>query len=450
MKSLAGWLLGVACVIGVGPAGAQETLEISRGVKKTAKAENLRVVLTGESGLVLRGRRPAIGGSVFHLDSPEAQVIFEGVEPSEVQENYLTQFRVHGEPAVHGENMRLVNYLNGTLVVPHGPEYEALFTYNQPGLEGDARGYVVHDYYRSAELGDAEDQIASFVLKRGYMATMAENENGTGASQVFIARNRDLEMSSLPEDLRDKVSFIRVFPWRYTAKKGYGGKLEPAELLDTTWFYDWGASSQSSIDVEYVPMRHNARWDSFEKINALENVTHLLGFNEPMQKDQANMTLEQVLNMWPRLQESGLRLGSICPTDGQKAVEWMYEFCDEAERLGYRVDYVVVHYYKANRTPKQLASWLREIHQRTGKPLWVKEFNSGAPWVKNHNPTPEEHAKEIRRYIETMDKLAFVERYAVFNLKQAGGMRSVLIEDTLTPSGRAYRDNDAPEAYRGR
>ncbi|MEV0408193.1 glycosyl hydrolase [Actinoallomurus sp. NPDC050550] len=38
--------------------------------------------------------------------------------------------------------------------------------------------------------------------------------------------------------------------------------------------------------------------------------TTLLGFNEPDMAGQANMSVEQALALWPRLQATGMRLGA--------------------------------------------------------------------------------------------------------------------------------------------
>ena len=42
--------------------------------------------------------------------------------------------------------------------------------------------------------------ISSFKLKRGYMATLAQNENGTGLSRTYVAQDGDMDVSLLPAD----------------------------------------------------------------------------------------------------------------------------------------------------------------------------------------------------------------------------------------------------------
>lgn len=424
-------------------AEAHQVVRLSSGAKTIDAVSGKRYELEGTSKLILQDAKAPIRSGQIHLNSDDASLVFSHVRPSRVNELFLQHIRIHGEPATLTKNVRLAASVGGTILLPHGPDYQPLNTYNQPQQQGEPRSYALHHYYKSKELGKDEDQIASFILKRGYMATLAENEDGTGASQVFIASEQDLRVPNLPTKLRGKVSFIRVFPWRWTGKKGYGGKADQADLLDVQWRYNWGAGDESTLDVEYVLMKHNPRWPSWEQINTKRGVTHLLGFNEPMQEDQADMTMEQVLNLWPKMQASGLRLGSPCTTDG--TVDWLYEFLDKAKERGYRVDFITVHYYKGGWSDEKFIRWMQDIHERTGLPLWVTEFNNGARWVKGHNPSLQENAKAIEDYCKIMDRCDFIERYAVFNMKNN---RAIIADGVLTPAGQRYRKNPSAQAYR--
>lgn len=431
---------------GADASDALRQVTVTRGTRQLDRIEENRYTLRGTATLVLQADKEPIRNGEVHFESEDAVLIIDNLRPSQVRDQLLPVFRVDGEAAKLGENIRLAPHINGTLVQPHGTDYQPLTTYNRPRREGEGRSFSLHQYYKAKELGEDNDRIISFVLKRGYMATFAENEDGTGSSKVYIARDRDLRISQLPSGLRGEVSFIRVFPWQWTAKKGYGGPQRHAEKLNAFWRYDWGANAQSTIDMEYVPMRHNRYWPGYNLINSRENVTHLLGFNEPMKKDQGNMSMQQVLDQWPKLQASGLRLGSPCTTDG--TVDWLYKFMAEAKKRGYRVDFVTVHYYKAGRSDERFIAWMREIHERTGLPLWVTEFNNGANWVKGHNPSPRQNARTLSSYSKAMDECDFIERYAVFNLHH--GNRAVINKNgELTPAGIAYRDNPSSEAYTG-
>jgi len=420
-----------------------QVIRLSKGSHTVNAVAGKSYHLEGASRLVIEDAQAPIQSGQIHLNSDDVTLMFSHVRPSRVNERFLQHIRINGEPAVLGQNVRLVRAVNSTVVQPHGNDYQPLHTFNQTGHRGEPRAYSLHTYYKSAQLGEDEDKIASLILKHGYMATLAENEDGTGASQVFIANDRDLELDQLPPKLRGKVSFIRVFPWRWTGKKGYGGKADQAELLDPQWRYNWGAGDESTLDVEYVLMKHNPRWPTWQQINSKQGVTHLLGFNEPMQEDQADMSMEQVLRLWPKMQASGLRLGSPCTTDG--TVDWLYTFLEETDKRGYRVDFVTVHYYKGGWSDEKFIRWMREIHERTGLPLWVTEFNNGARWVKGHNPSLQENAEVLDGYCKIMDRCDFIERYAVFNMKNN---RAMILDGELTPAGVRYRDNPSSEAYR--
>lgn len=418
---------------------------ISRGRRSVESLVDRRAELSGDGALVVRGAGPTFQNAEIHFNSEDSAVLFEAVRPSQVNQTYLRYMFVDGEPAVLGKNIRIAAAIDGAIVLPHGDDFEALRTYRETNFRGAERGFRIHDYYRHDELGEDDDNIASIVLKRGYMATLSQHPEGRGVSKVYIARERDLKIKRLPEGLLDEVSMIRVFPWRYTGKKGFAGGRQETEVLGGYWHYDWGAGGESSLDTEYVPMRHNAHWDAFEKINAKHNVTHLLGFNEPMQKDQANMSMHQCLEMWPKLQASGLRLGSPCPTDG--TVDWLYKFCDEADKRGLRVDFVAVHYYRGGLSTEQVIGWLKAIHERTGRPLWVTEWNNGAPWVQGHNPTLEENARKVYEYSKAMNEQPWIERYAIFTMD---GGRQVINRGVMTPVGEAYKKVPGAEAYTGR
>lgn len=102
----------------------------------------------------------------------------------------------------------------------------------------------------------------------------------------------------------------------------------------------------STLDVEYVPM-HNSGWNSYANISNKQNSTHVLAFNEPDKSDQANMSVEDVINAWPNLLASGLRLGS--PAERQRRNRCII-LLTRRMRLNLRVDFVAVHYYKNNWT----------------------------------------------------------------------------------------------------
>jgi hypothetical protein len=423
------------------PAGkAQQTLHISNSIRVYDALTDTTVNMTGRSELHITAASNPIAGCLINLDSPDSWLFLENVQPSLVISNHLGQIHVSGAPALLNDNVRVVEYVMGTVVIPHPPGYSPLQVFAGSRFTGSSMQLGLYTSYTGANLGAMDNAISSFKLKRGYMAAFAQQANGSGISKVWVAQDGDIEVSALPSELSRTTSFVRVLPWKWIGKKGWAGAPQP--LVNPLWNYDWDNVATSSPDVEYVPMRHNLYWNAYSNINNKTGSTHALGFNEPDRPDQANMSVETTLSEWPNLMASGLRLGSPATSDG--GLNWLYDFIDRADALKYRVDYVAVHYYKGGWTAAQLRDWLLGIHLRTGRPLWVTEWNNGANWTCCA-PTLESNAQRIGEFMDVMNQAHFVERYSIYNW--VGPNREMVINGALTPAGIVYRDKVVPNSY---
>ncbi|WP_165876200.1 glycosyl hydrolase [Mariniflexile fucanivorans] len=304
--------------------------------------------------------------------------------------------------------------------------------------------------YYNGTLGENDDWAVSFTLEKGYMATFAEHINGTGASKVYVAADADLSIN-LPANLQQKVSFIRISPWRNIKKKGLGAKGDDVvAALDNSWYYNWGTTGESIGDAEFVPNQWGG--GSIAKAVSLGermDITHYMAFNEPDNEDQSNMTVDKAIEKYEELLASGLRLGSPANTDGAVGAAWRDEFMTKAEANGLRVDYMVVHYYKKT-TPEGFYNWLKAIYDKWQRPIWIKEFNYGATWVSNKPTTNEDASDGLESYINKLDDTDFIERYAVFTWQPDNAvysLMSVRTPVTLSTSGVMYRDHISPVAY---
>jgi Glycosyl hydrolase catalytic core/Secretion system C-terminal sorting domain/F5/8 type C domain len=412
----------------------------------------------------LRITTPLLAHGTVNFTTDSGSLILDGILPSVAIVSHLSYITVNGQPAVNKANIRITNYLRGCIIMPHAPNFGALTLYKEAGFAGEEMKCIPYKYYKVAELGTFDNTVSSFKLKKGYMATLAQNENGTGYSKVFIAEKADIEISTLQIGLNDKVSFVRVFPWRYSDKKGFASGLPdfnrtvtPVKLTKSGWFYHWGTTSDEDLtDVEFVPTRWNAtsltdaRWQEILDINYS---SHLLGFNEPDGDTQANMTLDQMLLYWPKMLESGLRLGSPAMASD---LNLLYSFIDKCDELNYRVDFVAMHDYGTG-TAQQFYNKCKAIHDRTGRPIWIKEFNWGGTWTRP-TPTYPEISARVAEIMEKYDTEGIIERYSIFNFDEVknnfGGVqnRAVFVTPaipnyTFTPLGEVYRDNVSPMAF---
>ena len=436
-------------VTGVGGPGKPITNRSGYKVRTVETLTN-QVVTTGPgSELHVTGKDDPIKGCYFNLAAADGWLFFPNVVPSKVVADFLGRMNVNGTPATLDENLRVAQYGSGSVVIPQGADFPAMTVFEGDSLGGPSMPLKCYVAYDEAKLGALKGPIRSFVLKRGYMATIAQNENGTGVSRNYVAQDHDLVVGNLPDGLANEIRFVRIFPWRWVTKKGVAGDIW--KNLNVGWFYNWNINGNSSLDLEYVPIRQNRSWPGLNQDWKKKGATHLLGFNEPDRPDQAKMTVDEAIQTWPALLATGLRLGAPATSDG--GLKWLYEFVDKADAKGLRVDFVPVHYYRAIQDPgdakgaaDQFYQFLKGVHDRVKRPLWVTEWNNGANWTKAPKPTPKQQKDAIGKMVEMLDKTPFVERYAIYNWVEE--VRFVQKKDgTLTPAGEVYRDKISPLSH---
>ncbi len=433
------------------------------------------IIINGKSDLKITSATclAALNNSIIRLNSEDSWIIFENLRPTAVVDSLLRFVFVNNAAAVNRTNVRVAIYAHGTVVMPHTSQIRPLSVWTNRNFTGSTATYPLFTYHNG--LGAMDNKIRSFKLKRGYMATLANNADGSGYSRVFIADKEDIEFSELTFLLDETVSFIRVFPWEYVTKKGWcgsgsGGGTD-TERLKGTWWYSWSADQNSSLNQEYVPIKQNLGWPGWSEINSKQNVSHLLGFNEPDRPDQSNMTVAQALAMWPEYMKSGLRIGTPATASPNA---WLYEFVDSCKARNWRIDFLAVHCYWGGKSPQNWYNDLRYVHQRTGLPIWITEWNNGANWTTENWPTtdrslsPANAAKQLndlRAIMNVLDTASFIERYSIYNWVQdaralilSGDFRvtanastgrndTVFLQNGLTPAGVLYMNNKSRMAF---
>lgn len=417
--------------------------------------------------------------STVNLTSVDAWLFFDNVKPSEVMKNYGSFITIDGEALEPFVNCRVVVYKQGTVIIPHSASFKPLEAFTERGFQGESEKFTIDQYYSNAHINDIpvnrreplllDNSIYSIKLKRGYMATLANESDGMGYSRCFVADKEDLEFD-LPNELAGKISFIRVFPWEWTSKKGWAGSYWPeiteglkyvdqqSDLTNSTWYYTWGArvtgnrpgiTETNLLNQEFVP----EKWGKGGSVAAFyENKrwAHLLGANEPDHVEQSNVSVEEAIEEWPILMKTGARLGSPATTD----FNWLYRFIDECDVRNYRVDYVVIHAYWGGKNPSSWYNEMKKVHERTGRPVWIKEWNNGANWTnesgwngKNYNEhNANKQLNDLKGILQVMDTASFIERYSIYNWVQ--DCRAIILSDgRLTKAGEFYAANSPGLAY---
>ncbi len=192
--------------------------------------------------------------------------------------------------------------------------------------------------------------------------------------------------------------------------------------LNVYWHYSWGvdANMKEPDSVRFVPMIWG-KWsveksllivDSLAKVG---KVKHLLGFNEPDGKEQANMTVDESLAFWPQLMKVNLPLGS--PACVHADNDWMKGFMAKAAEKGYRVDFICVHWY-GGANSQSLLDHLKLIHNLYNRPIWLTEF-APADWSAT-SPATSKVTKAMaltfmQQILPALEKMDYVERYSWFS-----------------------------------
>ena len=214
------------------------------------------------------------------------------------------------------------------------------------------------------------------------------------------------------------------------------------------WYYNWSPSNDSMpAGAEFVPMIWGAASVTDATLaKAKSEGTVLLGFNEPDLAGQANMSVEQALSLWPRLEATGMRLGSPAVAyGGNTAGGWLDRFMTGARQQGRRVDFITLHWYGSDFSAAaagQFAGYLKAVHDRYNLPIWVTEYGlmnfTGTPKF----PTTAQITAFITATTTQMQGTSWIERYAWFSLPAVGdSVPYGLYRDgsTPTPAGEAYR-----------
>jgi hypothetical protein len=386
------------------------------------------IILNNSAYLNLTDIYPLFEGISVHMNSNESWIRFYNLDPSSAFYYYHDNIFYDDQQLSYPENIRFDNYYNdGSVVRINSEEFSNLAVFSENNFEGQSANIINNTVFKGGSIpNNLNDDVSSFKLKKGYMATFAENEDGTGKSKVFIASENDIIINILPEYLDNKISFIRVIPWNWVTKKGTAGDTES---MNNNWFYKWSNNGSSDMSREYVPMAWGK--GAADDLNDIEifkqkyKSTHLLGFNEP---DNCNDQSGQFGNMcvvdtslvyYKNLLKTGLRMVSPATRQGE-VFSWLNEFNYKAENQEIRIDVIAVHWYDWTSNPEnspnanpqdiynRFVNYLENVYNLYGLPIWITEFNANRyrnEWV---------HRQFLQLALPYLEETEYIERYSFF------------------------------------
>ena len=409
--------------------GENGKITIINGQLSGVSVSGIGNIIMGESSYIyLDNSYPIEEGLSITFESNKSWIRLNNVEPFTAYYNYSDNFFQDNQVLSYPETLRIDNYYqNGSIIRPHNDNSSYLTVFSENNFNGEFGNIFSNDVYLDESIPNGlNNDISSFILKKGYMATFAENNDGTGNSKVFIASKEDIIIDELSEYLNNKISFIRVLPWNWVSKKGTAGDIQ---YINNDWFYKWSNNGDSDLDREYTPMAWGkGAADDDNDIEIIINKyksTHLLAFNEPddcngQSGQYGNMcVVDTSLTYYKNLLKSGVRM--VSPACRQDAVfDWLNEFNSKAVDENIRIDVIAVHWYDWGSNPQnspnanpqdvfnRFVNYIESVHQTYGLPIWITEFNANRhrnEWV---------HRQFLQLALPYLEETDYIERYAFF------------------------------------
>jgi hypothetical protein len=118
---------------------------------------------------------------------------------------------------------------------------------------------------------------------------------------------------------------------------------------------------------------HTDSWFSDASFWLANGSGHLLGFNEPEQAGQSNLTPQQAADAYRQYLTPFVgRAGLASPAVSNDGLGWMQEFMSECGDCG--IDYMAVHWYNNWDQFSDLQNWINEICALgNGRQVWLTE-----------------------------------------------------------------------------
>jgi hypothetical protein len=412
------------------------------------------LLLNLEAYLNLTSTTAFLNKTNININSGIAWIRTLNLKGAEIENNHLNQIKVNNQSANYTTNLRLDNYyLNGTVIRSNEPTTAPLTIYDEYNIQGGNVSLgvdVVHS--GSAIPNNMNNKTKSFILKKGYMATFAISEDGTGKSKNYIASESDLVLNELPTYLVNDISFVRVLPWNWVNKKGVSSATIE---LNNTWNYLWANTGSSTVSREYAPMAWGAGGANDDADIVLYKskykATHVLAFNE---SDNCNDQSGQYNNLcqtdvavgfYKNLMKTGLRL--VSPSGRENApFGWLKEFHDKANAQDIRIDVIGVHWYDWGASPattpnadplavfNRFKKYLDDVYKLYKLPIWITEFNA------NPNRSAATNYGFMQLALPYLESLDYIERYCWFQPSSGVANYYNASGSALTNVGIFYRD----------
>ncbi len=223
--------------------------------------------------------------------------------------------------------------------------------------------------------------------------------------------------------------------------------------LGASWYYNWTLSPGSCTASSFVPMvwgHTGAEQTAAGIASEIKGITSagyntVLGFNEPDNTTQSNISVATAISLWPSLTQSSLRVGSPATQGNATGLTWFTSFMNEvnADTTGtLRVDFITAHWYGWNAgscdaAAANLESYLKQIEAIPGnRPIWLTEWGC----LNLSNPTEAVVQAFFTGAVAMFKKHPRLERYGWYQWTTNNELVDTAdASDTLTSLGIAFQ-----------
>ena len=309
-------------------------------------------------------------------------------------------------------------------------EFQVLYN-----IESDTFRLRNHDTWQCIEAQGAGTSVGTAVVENaGYTAAAHQrwklvdvgggdyrivNAPGNLAIQTDAATPANVTLAAASTDPRQ---YWRFEYQTHYPKKGSAGYENDWSRYKVGWNYSWGKFTNPATppQVVFEPMQHNRWWEGAPENLAADSAgfrasakpVYMLGFNEPDHTDQANMTVAEVIALWPYFQNAKLPL--VSPVAASAYGGWLGDFYNQVAANGYRVDFTAVHWYGAP-DASSLINHLQSVYNTWGRPIWLTEF-ANIDWDNNEYWSEEDSYRFMAEFLWRAEDLLWLKRYSIFSM----------------------------------
>ena len=231
-------------------------------------------------------------------------------------------------------------------------------------------------------------------------ATSSDADGGTTGPQDAGATSHDGGVSPADAGKADAAAppaEAGIQPYKGVANSACGDLT----TLGVSWYHNWELTPECET-APFVPMIWGHASSPTEQtaagitseINGVISAGYdtVLGFNEPDNTSQSNISVATAISLWPSFNNPALRLGSPATQANTTGLAWFTSFMDQvnADTTGtLRVDFIAAHWYGWNSgscdaKAATLEAYLKQLEAIPGnRPIWLTEWGC----LNDSNPT---------------------------------------------------------------